>query len=321
MRHWWSRVAVVGLGLLVGGVFLVLAFRGTPPDAVWGVLKGGHWGLPALTVLAGTGLFVYAKVVRWRLLLGSPAGLSIARLARPVLAGLALNSLIPHSGEFVRAVSLNRQVGLASAGVLSSIVAERVFDLFGVLLLGAFALPCLPVTASLEASVRLLGLVAAVLAVCILSAVWAPQRVRAVAQLCARVLPLQPRDWSLRQVNNALLGIAPVRSGVTALAVLGWSLVQWLAVALAVWGCQRVIGFDAGLPATLLVVVGIVVAFLLPNAPGYAGSVQIAFAVTLTPLHISSVSAIAASIVYQLLMVLPLVVAGLCCLRASLKSR
>jgi uncharacterized protein (TIRG00374 family) len=321
MHKVWSRAAVVGLGLAVGAVFLVLAFRGTPPDAVWNVLKAGHWGLPPLIVLVGTGLFIYAKVARWSLLLGSPADISSAQLARPVLAGLALNSLIPHSGEFVRAVSLNRQTGRASAGVLSSIVAERVFDLFGVLLLGAFALPCLPVTASLEASVRLLGLVAAVLAACILLALWAPQRVLAVAQLCARWLPVRPRGWFLHQLNDALLGIAPVRSGVTALRVLGWSLVQWLAVALAVWGCQRVIGFDAGLPATLLVVVGIVVAFLLPNAPGYAGSVQIAFTVTLTPLHISSVSAIAASIVYQLLMVLPLVIVGLCCLRASLKSR
>jgi uncharacterized membrane protein YbhN (UPF0104 family) len=71
----------------------------------------------------------------------------------------------------------------------------------------------------------------------------------------------------------------------------------------------------------MLVVVGIVVAFLLPNAPGYAGSVQVAFLVTLRPLGIAQELALGASVGYQLLMVLPVVVAGLALLRSSLVRR
>ena len=47
---------------------------------------------------------------------------------------------------------------------------------------------------------------------------------------------------------------------------------------------------DVGVPVALLVVVGIVVAFLLPNAPGYAGSVQLAFVMSLGASGVTAVS-------------------------------
>jgi uncharacterized protein (TIRG00374 family) len=314
----WSRLAAALLGLAVGGALLAVAFHGTAPEAVWRALRGGHWGLPVVVVLVGTASFVYAKAARWRLLLGSAAELPVGRLARPVLAGLALNALVPHSGEFVRAASLSRQGGRAASGVLSSIVAERVFDLFGVLILGALALLSVPVSAAVDAAVRLLGVVAGALAAGVVLALAAPQGVEALVRFVTRVLPARAQHWALQRLQEALVGLAPVRSIATSLRVLAWSLAQWLAVALCVGGCARVVGFDPGLPAICLVVVGIVVAFLLPNAPGYAGSVQVAFLATLKPLGVTEEAALAASFVYQLLMVGPLIVVGLACLRSSL---
>ena len=317
----WSRVIGALVGCAVGGLFLAAAFHGTPPVAVWQALQAGHWGWPALAVLTGTAVFVLAKTARWRLLLGSGPAVRGGWLAEPVLAGLALNALVPHSGEFVRAVSLQRRAGLPASGVLSSIVAERVFDLFGVLIVGSAALIEVPVIPRLDAAVRVLGLVAAVLAALIVVALVLPDAVEAVARRLTVAFPERVREWLLRQVSDALRGLEPVRSPRTSAAVLAWSLIQWLAVAFAVWGCARVVGFEAGAAAASLVVVGIVVAFLLPNAPGYAGSVQIAFLVTLEPLGVPEDQALAASFVYQLLMILPLVVAGLVCLRPSLARR
>jgi glycosyltransferase 2 family protein len=317
----WSRVAAALLGLAVGGAFLAYAFRGTPPAVVWAVLESGHWGWPSAVVLAGTALFVYSKTARWRLLLGGAPALPLAPLLKAVLAGLALNACVPHAGEFVRAFSLQRAYGRAASAVLSSIVAERVFDLFGVLLLGAAALSFVRVSAELGAAFRLLAVVAAILAALVLLALAAPGPVRRAAAACVSLLPARLGAWLLRQVDEALAGLSPVRSPAVSIRVLAWSLAQWLAVALAVYGCAAVVGFNPGLAAALLVVVGIVVAFLLPNAPGYAGSVQVAFLVTLKPLGVPGEFALGASIVYQLLMVLPLVVAGLALLRSSLARR
>jgi uncharacterized protein (TIRG00374 family) len=314
----WSRLAAALLGLAVGAVFLAIAFHGTPPEAVGRALRAGDWGVPAATVLLATAIFVYAKSARWRLLLGSAPDLTVPRLVPVVLTGLGLNSLFPHSGEFVRAASLQRRAGRAASGVLSSIVAERVFDFFAVLILGAVALASMQVSAELVAAVRMIGVVAGVLALLVVLALAYPATVERLARWALLVLPGRARLWALRQVSAALEGLRPVRSLWTSVRVLAWSLAQWLAAALSVYGCAGVIGFSIGFAATCLVVVGIVVAFLLPNAPGYAGSVQVAFLVTLRPLGITEEAALAASVVYQLLMVLPLIVVGLACLKSSL---
>ena len=316
-----TRFAAALAGLAVGAAFLAYAFRGTAPATVWGVLRAGSWGLPAVVVLLGTSLFVYAKAARWRVLLGSAPSLPIAPLAKVVLAGAALNACVPHAGEFVRAFSVQREFGKAASAVLSSIVAERVFDLFGVLILGSIALRYVSVSAELAAVFRLLAVVTVVLAGGVLLALAAPAQVRCIARVAAWPLPARAQAWLLHQVEGALAGLAPVRSPVTALRVLAWSFAQWLAVGVCVYGCAAVAGFDPGVAGAILVVVGIVVAFLLPNAPAYAGSVQVAFLMTLKPLGVADEAALAASFVYQLLMVLPLVALGFIFLGPSLAKR
>ena len=315
-----SRLVAIALGLAVGGVFLALAFRGTPPAAVAHLLAAGHWGGGGILVLVATAGFVLAKAARWRLLLGIRAGEGLPPLWPPVLAGLALNALVPHSGEFVRAIALQRRAGRPAVAVLSSIVAERVFDLFAVLILGALAFGSVVVGPEVATALRLIAWVALAGAIAIVLLLVAPGGITRLMTALAAPLPARARAWLLGQLAAALTGFEPVRSPSTALAVLVWSLAQWLTIALAVYGCGLVLGLSLGAAAAALVVVGIVVAFLLPNAPGYAGSVQVAFLVTLKPLGVAADVALAASVVYQLLMVLPLVVGGLIVLRGSLKA-
>jgi uncharacterized membrane protein YbhN (UPF0104 family) len=310
-----------GVGLLVGGAFWAIAFRGVSGASVWVLLQAGHWRLAGPLVLLATGLFVYAKAVRWRVLLGGWPAERAGMLWRAVLAGLALNACLPHAGEFVRAFALQRTAGRAAAGVLSSIVAERLFDLFAVLVLGAVALVFVEPSAALATAFRALGAFAAVLAVLVLGAVLRPNWVRRCAEVGVRPLPAGAARWIETQVGHALEGLAPVRSARAAALALAWSLGQWLAVAAAVAGCLAVVGLRPEPATALLVVVGIVVAFLLPNAPGYAGSVQVAFLITLRPLGAEVERALAASVAYQLLMVLPLVVGGFVVLRSTLAAQ
>jgi uncharacterized protein (TIRG00374 family) len=318
VRAFLTRALGLALGLVVGLGLLSLALKGVNLAAVSAALVGGRWTWPALVVLSGTLVFVLAKAARWRLLLGEPPAVSVAALVRSTTAGLALNALVPHAGEFVRAVSLNRRCGLSGSGVLASIVAERVFDLFAVLLLAAVAVERTPVPASVAGAVRVLGLVAMAGAVVIIAVLILPQQFRALAVLLTRLLPARFRGWVLQEVDAALAGFSPVRSWRRSLRVLGWSLIQWLAIAVCAYGACTVVGATVSLGSALFVVVGIVVAFLLPNAPGYAGSAQVAFVVSLSPSGVPSTLAVAASVVYQLLMILPVVVLGLAWLRGCL---
>jgi uncharacterized membrane protein YbhN (UPF0104 family) len=178
-----------------------------------------------------------------------------------------------------------------------------------------------PAPPGMVRALQAIALVAVLLAALIVVAIVWPRPVRALAALCAGLFGRALRDRLLREVDAALAGLAPVRSVRTTAAVLAWSLLQWLAVAACTGGSAAVAGQAVGFSGALLVVVGIVIAFLLPNAPGYAGAVQVAFLLALAPRGVTREGALAASIVYQLLMVLPLVVAGLAVIRGTLSRR
>lgn len=318
MQSTRSRAGLALAGAAIGALLAWLTFRGTPLESVLAVLRDGRWGGAALVVLAATSTFAVAKTIRWRVLLGRPDELRFAALLRPVLAGLALNSLVPHSGELFRAVALQRTHERSPAQVLASIFVERLFDLFAILLLASAALVALPAAVdSLGPAFRAVGAIAALGAVAVIVALAWPELVRAVARSLARPLPHRWRDRIGALTDELMLGLAPVRSLATLAQALGWSLVQWFATVVSVLGSAAIAGFTLGVPAGILVSVGIVVAFLLPNAPGYVGATQLAFVVALHPLGIPDAQALAASIAYQLLQILPLTLAGLVVLRRA----
>lgn len=295
-----------------------LTFRGTPLATVVQVLRDGRWGGAVPVLLAATSTFAIAKTVRWRLLLGRPTEPGFAGLLRAVLAGLALNSLVPHSGELFRAVALQRTHARSPAQVLASIFVERLFDLFAILLLAAAALVALPAAVeSLGPAFRAVGLIAGFGALAVIVALVWPEFVRVTIRGLARPLPQRWRERVGALADELIVGLAPVRSPATLVQALGWSLLQWFATVVSVLGCASIAGFTLGVPAGILVSVGIVVAFLLPNAPGYVGATQLAFVVALHPLGVPDAQALAASIAYQLLQILPLTVAGLLVLRRA----
>jgi len=318
MQGFLSRLLGIAIGVSVGVGMLWLAFRGTDMPSVQAALLGGDWMWPAVGVLAGTILFVACKVARWRLLLGGAPRSTTFDLLCPTTAGLALNALVPHAGEVVRAMSLNRRGAYAASTVLASIVAERVFDLFAVLLLAALALAYVPVPGAIADAVRWVASLAGIGAGVIVTVLVWPNPFRELARRLARRLPARGASLLLREIDAAIDGLMPIRQPSTAAKVLLWSIVQWLAIALCAASSARVVGDPVGFGGALLVVVGIVVAFLLPNAPGYAGSVQLAFVMALSASGVTPAHAIAASIVYQCLMIAPVVALGLAWLRRSL---
>jgi len=315
----WSRVGLALAGVALGAVLLAISLRGASAAAVWGVLAAGNWGWPVLVAATGTLGFVFAKVTRWQLLLGGAPRISRAALTRPVVVGMALNSVIPHSGELLRAVSLQRRQGRPAAQVLASIFIERLFDLFAVLLLGGAAAIAAPAReAEFAAAIRIVGGIASIAAVAVVYVLLHPAGARRAALAAARPLPGSWRARVAGLADDLIGGMRPVGEGLTAARVLGWSLLQWLSVALCVLGCADITRTTVAPAAVLLVVVGLVVAFLLPNAPAYVGATQLAFWVALQPAGVPADRALAASVAYQLLMIVPIMIVGLAWLKSSL---
>lgn len=115
--------------LLVGGIFLWLAFRNVPLSDVWNYARGisFYWIPPfALTLLAGHIL----RAERWRLLIEhDKAELERTTLVAGVLTGYLLNIVGPRLGEVSRPVYVARREGLSSSKLMGTIVLERIIDI------------------------------------------------------------------------------------------------------------------------------------------------------------------------------------------------
>jgi uncharacterized membrane protein YbhN (UPF0104 family) len=117
-------------GAAVGLAFLGLALRGIDLPAVRGTLAAASpaWlGAAVLALAAGYA----ARIVRWReLLRPARADIAAADCAGPLLAGFALNNLLPlRAGDMARAFAFRDRLRIAGPEVLGSLVAERVLDL------------------------------------------------------------------------------------------------------------------------------------------------------------------------------------------------
>ena len=304
------RVAAAGIGIAAGAAFLYAALRGVDMAAVGQILAHGNWGVPAIAVLCGVGLFIGFKSRRWRMLLGDAETTTTRELLRPVAIGLLFNALLAHTGEIARSIIVNRKYGLPIPTVLISIAVERLFDVLAVLALATIAGAVTPVPSALAPPLRVLATLACAAGLLLAACLWQPRRALSILKLSTRWLPDRGQAWVDRQFHHAFDGIEPLRASHRLPVVFLWSLIQWGAIVWSIAWCGRVAGQPIGPALAVLVMVGMVVVFMLPNAPAYLGATQIAFLAVLAPVGISRAGAIACSAVYLLLFIVPTMAAG-----------
>ena len=113
------------------------------------VLGRAFVGLSVSTVLLALAFLAVgyvARIVRWWWMLRAlQPTLSLGACAAPLLAGMAVNNVLPlRAGDALRVVGFRRQLGLAPMAVAGTLVVERTLDvtvLVGILFLGLLGLP------------------------------------------------------------------------------------------------------------------------------------------------------------------------------------
>ncbi|MDX1641096.1 MAG: lysylphosphatidylglycerol synthase transmembrane domain-containing protein [Balneolaceae bacterium] len=138
-----SRLFKIITSLLIGALFLWLAFRNVEFSELWDQISNvSFYWLPFFVIAL---LFShYLRAERWRLLLADEGQL-IGRttLFAGVMLGYVVNNLVPRLGEISRPVYVARKQEISSGNLIGTIVAERFFDLltmFFLILVTAFLL-------------------------------------------------------------------------------------------------------------------------------------------------------------------------------------
>lgn len=125
-----------GLGMAVAAFFLWLFFRSiTDWGEIWDALAGVKYIYLVPAIMLALMQYIF-RAFRWYYLLHELKRIRFFRLLSPMLIGFMGNCLLPaRAGEFIRAYLLAEKEGIKLTASLASLVVDRMFDMFVLLLL------------------------------------------------------------------------------------------------------------------------------------------------------------------------------------------
>jgi glycosyltransferase 2 family protein len=304
----------VWLGVAVSAVLLWVAVRGVSLDEVLQQLRQVRpvWLLP---VLASIFLRFWLTAIRWQLLLRPVKSIGIHRLFAITMVGFMANNVLPaRLGEFVRAYALGRSEALPSSVPFATIVIERIFDGFTLLLFLVGGLSFLrPSRTLLWAAGLTCALYLGVLGTLLVLRTERGQEllIGALDRLPARVAG--PARRLLESFRAGLEVLGDVRALLLTTLL---SIAIWVVNAAGVEASFRAFTLDLPPYASFLVLGTIAVALVLPSAPGYVGPLQVGTVQGLALVGVARETALSLSIVYHLCNFIPITLVGLAYLSA-----
>jgi len=299
----------LGVGVSVG--LLWFAFRGVHLEEVGRSLAEVRvgWLVPVLL-----SIFVrfWLTAVRWQVLLNPVKRITVHRLFGITMIGFMANNVLPaRMGEFVRAYALGKAESLSASLSFATIVLERVFDGFSLLLflLGGLAFlrpqPWLIWSAGLSFCLYLGVLVALV---------WLRRGYALTAVLAW--LPARVRGRVAGLLDSFALGLDVLGDRRALVTVALLSLLIWVVNVAGVYA--TFLAFSLSLPpyAAFLTLSIVAVALVLPSAPGYVGTFQVGTVAALALFAVPEATALSLSILYHAVNYIPITAVGLAYLGA-----
>ncbi|MCZ8544979.1 flippase-like domain-containing protein [Mesorhizobium qingshengii] len=144
-----GRIIRVGLGLIVGATFVVLAMRNVHFPEVGAILRRATVAPLVLAIVAFVADFLL-RAVRFWMMLQSATGrrLPLRLMIGPFIASFGMSDVLPlRVGDGFRVLWFSRQFDIPAGTVIGTMIVERILDLVTIVLLGAMSLALVDLTA------------------------------------------------------------------------------------------------------------------------------------------------------------------------------
>ncbi len=123
------------LGLLISVAFLYIAFHNVDLSLLYLSIQSTNI-LFFIPIVALTFFFYFIRALRWFHLLEPIKKIGLFSLFSSTVIGFAANCVFPaRLGEFIRANHIGRMENISKSSSLATIVIERLFDVFTILLM------------------------------------------------------------------------------------------------------------------------------------------------------------------------------------------
>ena len=316
-----SRAAQLALGLVVSAACLWLAMHDVRPAEVLQALRRANYvGFAAVVVLTLTGFWL--RAIRWRWLFSGERPIPHGPLFRATMIGFMANNLLPlRLGEFIRAWALGRREGLSKTTVFATVVVERVVDLIALIVVLGLGMWVHPLAEGSDAAhlvrrgatVLIAAGVSLTVGVIVLER--RPDLAHGLIRWFTRWLPEGARERVAAMLDNFVEGLALFRNLPRLTWVFLLSFVMFGVVALGLTVSLWSFGIETPWYAGMVMLVITAIGIMVPAAPGYIGTMNIACKVGLRLFGVGPELSVPFSWFYWAGQWLPVTLVGLYCLR------
>ena len=250
---------------------LYLVLRDVHWREVGDAIRAADYLLIGLAVLIFLGVVLF-RSMRWRLLLGSPASLTVGHLFGSLNVAYLVNNLLPlQMGDLARSYLVSELGGISATRAVSTVVVEKVADVLTLLLFLVLIAPFVSIPNWALAPSLLLAAAFTTLAFLL---VLAAIKRRLIAGLIEKLLRLSP-DASrpkLRQMaESGLDGVQVFRSPRLAIGLVAYSSAIWLLAATVLFLGMEAFSLGTSFGAAVLVLVATTFGIFVPSSPGAFG--------------------------------------------------
>jgi uncharacterized protein (TIRG00374 family) len=264
------------LGLIISAGFLAYALSRVDYVEMIRAFSSANyiWTIP---MMAAVVLTMIIRAARWRWLIEPVRSIPFRSLYASVMIGFMANNLLPaRIGEVVRAVSLSHRHALSKSSVFATVVAERVFDSIGLLIVffGTLMLVDLPGELARGGVLVLLLTVALLLLLYLLRT----KTSFAVNFISSPFKLISEKMWEKVKVilTRFADGLSILTSPVSMTIIIAYSVFLWAFTAISGYLIFIAFGLYPQIWAAFIVLFVTVLAVSLPSSPGYIGTYQAA---------------------------------------------
>lgn len=305
------------LGIIVSVFFMALLFRKIDFNQLWSALVRVDYRYILLAVVC-TFTSYFLRAVRWHYLLIPEKRIPLSSLYPATIIGYMTNNLLPaRLGEFVRAYVLAQREGLQTPAVFASLVIDRLFDGFTVMLILLFTLFTLRLPQGLaeaETVLRTGGVVTFVLyaGVVVFLILLKRQTMRTLAWTGVMLKPFPPQfsERIIPLLGSFIGGLRMSSKGGHLAAVLVSSLAVWLFCIIPVDMVLQGFGIHLPITASMFILVLLVFAVMVPASPGFVGTYHYACFKGLSAFGIAESTAVSIALVLHGIGFFPVILAG-----------
>lgn len=309
------------LGILISILFLWLALRKVQYEELVQVVSGAKWEwlIPNIILVVGV---MWVRAWRWQLILKPVGKVPYARVYSSTMIGFMVNNVLPaRLGEVARAISLGIKAHLSRSATLATIIVERIYDSFTLLLFLWLVFAFSRISELTEVGkVRYVGWIflainIALLAILIVLQVKNEAAVRWIRKMSSRFSP-RIQTVAGEITEKFARGLRMHHDVPTTVGVCLSSLVIWFILGISNYFILMALGFDhLPIEASFVVLVVVSLMISIPSSPGYVGVFHWAVQISLRIYGLNDGQALAVAIVLHAAQYIPITLIGLYYLR------